>query len=727
MTSRRRFTTSLSVWPLAASLGAHAQAGGNLVRNPGFEDDGPGPARDWSRDQAKTGDKGQAERDTTQARSGRASLRLSPNARNEGPDPLAVSQELPLGPLRGRPLDLRASMRTAGDARATMGLVVVSRRGATLLQLNQTVSLDDWHTESRVLDLPADSNARYFLALWVDGRGGHAWFDDVWVGPAGSAPREAPAAQTTPAVAADPSTPLAARISVDAARTIRRVSRQLFGTNIEWRWHGTSLWREQRDALDEDVVRLARDMGVTVIRYPGGIFSDFFDWRDSIGPRAKRPLRQHEPDKPDRTRPLFGTDEALDFAQRIGGELLLTANFANGTPELAADWVRYVNARSLRVRFWEVGNEIYIRDGSGVSKAVSVEPEVYARRYLEFARAMRRADPRIRIGAVGGENFGRYRLVAYPEWNRRVFEIARDEIDFLSVHNAYAPVIYDEDDRDKDLRTIYRAMMAAPVLIARNLQTLEQQLQRWGSPERRPFVAVTEWGPIFQWVHRGRYVDHNKTLGSALFCASVMKALLESPGTGMANFFMLNDFGVTGWISSMNDRWPPPDPEWALTARALAFKIFTRHFGDVVVASLAQGPTFDSEDVGLTAAVRGAPWLETVAALSDDGSELHLVAINRHFDAPMDAAIEIQGFRPAARGDATTLSGTGIDAHLGSKVINVPALGWARQIEDPVHRRFAHGGPGEVTLQTRPIDGLGSRFALRLPARSVTSIRMVRA
>ena len=34
----------------------------------------------------------------------------------------------------------------------------------------------------------------------------------------------------------------------------------------------------------------------------------------------------------------------------IGGELLLTVNFANGTPQLAADWVRHVNARELRVR-----------------------------------------------------------------------------------------------------------------------------------------------------------------------------------------------------------------------------------------------------------------------------------------------------------------------------------------------------------------------------------------
>jgi alpha-N-arabinofuranosidase len=737
MTDRRRFTAASSAlvtlplwWPAAT------QAAGNLVRNPGFEDDGQ-PARDWTQDTGKTGRKGSIGRDTQRARSGQASLRLQPNAQNSAPDQLAVTQELALAPLRGKTFVLSAAMRTDGDARALVGLVVVGRRGTQLLQLNQVFGDADWTVESRSFDLPDDASARYFLALWVDGRNGNAWFDDISVDLPG-APSGAEPAATKPAAAAAATgaatsseagaqQDLQAQVEVDAGQRIRQIPRTLFGTNIEWRWNATSLWREDRDAVDADVVRMAREMGVTVVRYPGGIYSDFFDWRDSIGPRDRRPIRQHAPDKPDKTRPLFGTDEALAFARDIGGELLLTVNFANGTPQLAADWVRHVNARELRVRFWEVGNEIYINDGGAVSKAVTVEPEVYARRYLEFARAMRSADPRIRIGAVGGENYGKYRIVGYPDWNRKVLQAAGSEIDFLSIHNAYAPVIYDEDDRRRDLRSIYRAMLGAPVLIARNLETVSNQLAQWGSPSRKPFLAVTEWGPIFQWVHRGRYVDHNKTLGSALFCAGVLKALVESPRTEMANFFMLNDFGVTGWISSMNDRWPPPDPDWAYTARALAFMLFTRHFGDTVVRSQASGPTFDTEAMGLTDGVQKVPWLDSVASLSADGRRLYVIAINKHFDAPVDAAIALRGFRPAGRGEAWTLTGTGIDANLGSKVINVPALGWARQMEDPVHRRFHRGGPGEVSLSQSALSGIAERFNYRFPARSVTSLVLERA
>jgi alpha-N-arabinofuranosidase len=732
MTTRRRFTAATALLPTTLATGlpllvpGTVRADVNLVRNGGFEEGG-NPAGEWVQDTGKTGDKGVIARDTSRARSGQASLRMQPNSRNAPPQQLAVTQEVPLGAARGKPIELSAAMRAEGDARALVGLIIVGRSGTKLLQLNQVFGRDDWAVESRIFEIPDDTGARCFLALWVDGRSGSVWFDDVSVAAPGSAPIAVAPVQAGAADRAPAEGPLSARVDIDAGQLIRRIPRTLYGTNIEWRWNATSLWREDRDAVDPVVQSLAQRMGVSIIRYPGGIYSDFFDWHDSVGPRAKRPKRRHAPDKPDESRLLFGTDEALAFARDIGAELLLTVNFGTGTPKLAADWVRYVNGRDLRVRYWEVGNEIYINDGGAVTKAVTVEPEVYARRFLEFASAMREADPRILIGAVGGENYGRYSIVAYPQWNRKVLQAAAAEIDFLSIHNAYAPVIYDEDDRRRTLRSIYQTMLGAPELIARNLDTVGRQLEQWGSPARKPFVAVTEWGPIFQWVHHGRYVDHNKTLGSALFSACVLKALVESPCTGMANFFMLNDFGVTGWISSMNDRWPPPDPEWAMTARALAFTMFTRHFGETVVRSKAAGPSFDTDGAGLTDSVKGVPYLDVVASLDASGKGLYLIAINKHFDASIDTRISIKGFRPASRGSAWTLSGSGIDANLGSKVINVPALGWAAQIEDPIHQRFNRGGPGEVTLTPSAVDGTGVEFSYRFPAHSVTSILLNQA
>src|SRR5262249_10835740 len=152
----------------------------------------------------------------------------------------------------------------------------------------------------------------------------------------------------------------------------------------------------------------------------------------------------HGPIPGDKSRPIFGTDEALEFASKVGAELLLVVNAGSGTAQEAADWVRYVNRGGLRVRFWEVGNELYLNDGSPAAKATAIDPDRYAARFREFAQAMRAADSRIQIGAIGGENQGRYQVVSYPNWNRTLLQKDADLIDFLAVHNAYAPGISDQ-------------------------------------------------------------------------------------------------------------------------------------------------------------------------------------------------------------------------------------------------------------------------------------------
>ena len=79
-------------------------------------------------------------------------------------------------------------MRSEGEARPLAGLIVIGRSGPKLLQLNEGVSRSDWTTLTRRVDLPDDTTARFYIALWVDGGGGTAWFDDVSVTPPKTVP-----------------------------------------------------------------------------------------------------------------------------------------------------------------------------------------------------------------------------------------------------------------------------------------------------------------------------------------------------------------------------------------------------------------------------------------------------------------------------------------------------------------------------------------------------------
>lgn len=563
-----------------------------------------------------------------------------------------------------------------------------------------------------------------------NGKGGATWFDDVSVVPVAdsrpaperrNAPQPAP--RPDPSRRSDSQSGLKATVSVNTTTVIRTIPRTLYGANLEWRFNGLNLWQEKQGRLDPRMTELSRDLGVSLLRYPGGYYADFYHWKAGVGPLNRRPEMQHEPSSDLKSKPLFGTDEALQFAREIGGELQILTNAGTGTPQEAAEWVRYVNRPRQQVRFWEIGNELYIKNATVESSMITIDPPTYARKFGEFARAMRAVDPTIKLMAIGGENYGRYQSISFPNWLKIVLEQQSDQIDFIAVHNAYAPM---PDNDNADFRTVYRAMLAAPTLVGRNLETVSGIIDRYAQKNAsRIKIAVTEWGPAFRFSFDSKFVDHPKTLGSALFSVSMMKTFIESPKVDIANLLSLHDISVFGAIGSRNVDFPP-NSDWYPTARYYALQLFTRHFGTRLVQSTSESPTFDSSAVGLTEAVKNVPYLDVVSSLSADGRQLYIIAVNKHFDQPIEAAVSLGGFVPADQATTWTLNGTGLDANTGTGIIHVPGLVVPPQRQDSQNPRFFKGGDKEITFESSPLRVAGGQFTYRFPAHSATSIVLTR-
>src|SRR4051812_25207101 len=174
-------------------------------------------------------------------------------------------------------------------------------------------------------------------------------------------------------------------------------------------------WDHGRDAWRDDVVEVTRELAPTMMRW-GGIFADFYRWREGVGPRKTRPPMVNllwggiESNQ-------VGTGEFVDLCRRAGAEPLICVNFesdgrkqymnAKGSVRTAdaneaAEWVAYCNdpqsaerkahgqAAPLNVRHWQIGNETsYDRNGFDVETA--------ARKTVAFAKAMRAADPAIQL------------------------------------------------------------------------------------------------------------------------------------------------------------------------------------------------------------------------------------------------------------------------------------------------------------------------------------------
>ena len=244
------------------------------------------------------------------------------------------------------------------------------------------------------------------------------------------------------------------RCKVDAEKTTGIVHKELFGTNIEWFNNANGIWSDS-SGIDLDFAELARDQGISLVRFPGGTLSDFYHWKNGIGRQSLRPVSLHHTD-PGTSRNWFGSPELIKFCKMIGAQPLITVNAGTGTPEEAAGWVAYMNAPShekrkndgfpdpIGVKLWEVGNELYLK-GSDAEKKITVTPEEYSKKFLAYAEKMRSVDPSISLIAIGVAGSYNVPFGPYKNWNRIVLSKIGDKIDYISFHNAYYPVLYQQN------------------------------------------------------------------------------------------------------------------------------------------------------------------------------------------------------------------------------------------------------------------------------------------
>src|SRR5574344_1952761 len=91
-----------------------------------------------------------------------------------------------------------------------------------------------------------------------------------------------------------------------------------------------------------DVIKLVKDLNISLIRYPGGNFLSNYNWKDGIGPKKDRPKRLDrawysiEPNE-------IGIDEFYDWSKKAGTEILGAVNMGTGTVQDAGDRSEYCN------------------------------------------------------------------------------------------------------------------------------------------------------------------------------------------------------------------------------------------------------------------------------------------------------------------------------------------------------------------------------------------------
>src|SRR3954463_1459047 len=140
-----------------------------------------------------------------------------------------------------------------------------------------------------------------------------------------------------------------ASLSIDPAHRVGEVDPRLFGSFVEHmgRCVYTGIYEPGHPSADDsgfrtDVADLVRELGVPLLRYPGGNFVSAYNWEDGIGPREQRPRRLDLAWRSIETNQV-GVDDFLHWCRAVGSAPMMAVNLGPGGLDAARLLVEYCN------------------------------------------------------------------------------------------------------------------------------------------------------------------------------------------------------------------------------------------------------------------------------------------------------------------------------------------------------------------------------------------------
>jgi alpha-N-arabinofuranosidase len=434
--------------------------------------------------------------------------------------------------------------------------------------------------------------------------------------------------------------PVSLRVHLD--RPVGDVPRRLFGGFVEHMGrcvyqgiHEPDHPSADPDGFRSDVRELVRELGVTVVRYPGGNFVSGHRWEDGVGPRAERPVRLDAAWHSIETNQV-GLHEFAGWAQSTGLELMQAVNLGTRGMAEAGEILEYANhpggttlsdrrrkngaEEPFGIRLWCLGNEM-----DGPWQVGHKSADEYGRLAAETARYMRFLDRRVELVVAGSSN---PEMPTFGDWERTVLRHTAHLVDHISVH-AY----YEETDGDVD------SFLASAVGLDRYLDTVAAIIDEVSAEHDRPRpigISVDEWNVWYQsrwnaqqdaivagdWTEHPRLIEDEYSVTDAVVVGSLLIALLRHVDrVSMANLAQL--VNVIAPI-----RCEPNGPAWRQTT-FYPFALTAALARGRVVRSSITAPSLPTLRYG------AVDMVDAVTTVDEDGT-VSLFLVNRSTTAPVD-------------------------------------------------------------------------------------------
>jgi len=241
------------------------------------------------------------------------------------------------------------------------------------------------------------------------------------------------------------------KVFVDRNLSISEIDRRIFGSFTEHMgrciyggiYEPGSPFADE-DGYRQDVIELVKELGITIVRYPGGNFLSGYDWKDGVGPKENRPQRLDLAWHSLETN-QFGLDEFMKWTEKSDVQPMMAVNVGSAGLKEALELLEYTNVdaeskwaqyrvkngnkKPYDIKVWCLGNEM-----DGPWQLGHMNATNYARVAGDIARGMRQMGEELELVICGSSNRA---MPTFGQWEETVLEDAYDLIDHISLHTYY--------------------------------------------------------------------------------------------------------------------------------------------------------------------------------------------------------------------------------------------------------------------------------------------------
>lgn len=439
-----------------------------------------------------------------------------------------------------------------------------------------------------------------------------------------------------------------ARVIADRAFIIAPIDRRIFGAFVEHmgRCVYGGIFEPGHATADErgfrgDVMELTRELGPTIIRYPGGNFLSGYNWEDGVGPARDRPRRLDLAWFSTETN-QFGTNEFMQWSREVGIEPMLGVNLGTRDADAARRYLEYCNhpggtelsdlrhehgfAQPHDVKFWCLGNEM---DGPWQINAKTAEE--YGRAAHETAKVMRWIDPSIELAACGSSHRG---MATFGAWEYEVLEHCFDEIDYISLHTYFTNPLGSTEE-------FFGNIELMDTFIKEVVAICDAVAAKRRSP-KRIMLSFDEWNVWYKargheyqrkpgWPEAPALIEEVYNAEDALVVGGALMVLLNNSDR-VRTACLAQLVNVIGPIMTETG-----GAAWRQTIFH-PFALTSRYAHGRVLRTVVDTASYAA------ATVADIPYLLTTVTEDETTGRIAIFALNRHLSESMELDVELRGF-----------------------------------------------------------------------------------